>query len=162
IGGVEGTVTFAPGMVGQAFQFNGSQDSGINLGDVPAFNFTQADSFSIEAWINISGLAVAPNDGQHLVSLNYSCSPTVQALALTSTGIAFFLVRDADNLAGSVSTPSALALNTWYHLVGVREVAGTTKTLKLFLNGQLVSSAPDPTTGALTNHGFDYIGKRFF
>jgi hypothetical protein len=163
-GAIEGTVTFAQGKIGQAFQFNGSQDSGINLGDVPAFNFTQADSFSIEAWINISGLAVLPNDGQMIVALNYLCGQngdTAQVLALTSDGKAFFMVRDADSVSGVVSTPSALALNTWYHLVGVREVTGTTKTLKLFLNGLQVSSAPDPTTGSLTNHGFDYIGKRF-
>jgi len=52
-------------------------------------------------------------------------------------------------------------MNTWYHLVGVREVTGAAKTLKLFVNGLLVSSTPDPTTGRLDNFGPDYIGRRF-
>src|SRR5262245_28791190 len=55
-GAIGGTVTFAPGKVGQAFKFNGNQDDGINLGDVADFNFSPASSFSIESWINISAL----------------------------------------------------------------------------------------------------------
>jgi len=160
----EGTVTFAPGKVDQAFKFNGNQSDGINLGDVPAFNFAPTDSFSIEAWVNISALAVAPDDGQVIVALNYRCGQngdTAQVLAIQNSGRAFFLVRDANSLSGAVFSPSSLATNTWYHLVGVREVTGSGKTVKLFLNGVLVASAPDLSTGSLVNNGPDYIGRRF-
>src|SRR5437764_10281084 len=45
-GTLEGSTTFAPGKIGQAFKFNGNQSDGINLGDVPSFNFAPTDSFS--------------------------------------------------------------------------------------------------------------------
>src|SRR5438477_1340641 len=67
----EGTVTFSPGNVGQAFKFNGNQSDGVNLSDVPSFNFAPTASFSVEAWVNVSGPPVPPNDGLMIVSLNY-------------------------------------------------------------------------------------------
>src|SRR5579859_7024838 len=47
-GTLAGSAGFTNGMVGEGFLFNGS-DGGVNLGDVPAFDFAPNSSFSIEA-----------------------------------------------------------------------------------------------------------------
>jgi hypothetical protein len=157
----EGSVTFARGTIGQAFQFNGSQSDGVNLGDVADFDFTPTSSFTIEAWINISALAIAPDDGQVIVALNYKCSNTTQVLAIQNTGKAFFQVRDVNGFGGLAISPSDVSLNTWHHIAGVREVTGSGKTVKLFIDGVLAASTVDMSTGSLVNNGPDYIGRRF-
>ncbi len=152
-----------PGKVGGAFQFNGMDGGGgVNLGNVPAFDFTQSSSFTIEAWVNSLGVTVPPNDGQVIVILNYNCSNTVQALGIQAgTERVFFQVRDANGVsAGGLFSPTALSKNTFHHVVGVREVVGITRTLSLYVDGVLVASAADPTTGALAINTPDLIGRR--
>ena len=114
-GTLEGEATFSAGKVGQAFKFNGNQSDGINLGDVASFNFSPTDSFSVEAWVNVSGLPVPPNDGFMIVSLNYQCSNTAQNLAIGAGGTAHFQVRDASGAGGLAISPSALSLNYLTH-----------------------------------------------
>src|SRR5438067_5189192 len=160
-GTLEGEATFSAGKVGQAFKFNGNQSDGINLGDVASFNFSPTDSFSVEAWVNVSGVPVPPNDGFMIVSINYQCSNTAQNLAIGAGGTAHFQVRDASGAGGLAISPSALSVNTWHHVAGIREVTGSNKTVKLYIDGVLVASAPDPSTGSLVNSGPDYIGRRF-
>src|SRR5437868_8309554 len=47
-GTLEGAATFAIGKAGQAFSFNGvNGGGGVNLGNVPAFDFTPTASFSV-------------------------------------------------------------------------------------------------------------------
>jgi YVTN family beta-propeller protein len=165
IGGNNGTleagVTFAPGEVGQAFRFNGIEGGGgVNLGNVPAFDFTPSTSFTIEAWVN-SFAASVPPAGQAIVTLNYNCSNTLQQLAIqTGTERAYFQVRDADGVsAGALFSPTALSKNTFHHVAGVRQVVGLTKTVSLYVDGVLVATAADPTTGALAINTPDTIGR---
>src|SRR5882724_8882780 len=85
-GGITGSVTFGPGKVHQAFWFHGQQNDGVNLGAVPAFDFTATSSFSIEAWANVATLPVQlPDDGYVIVALNYNCNlptPATEMLAI--------------------------------------------------------------------------------
>lgn len=165
-GGITGNVTFGPGKVHQAFWFQGQPSDGVNLGDVPAFNFTATSSFSIEAWVNVATLPVAlPNDGYTIVSLNYRCTlptPATEMLAIQGvTGKAFFMVRDANGQQVTLLSPAQVPTRTWIHLVGVRDTSCSPKKVYLYMNGALVASAIDPTTASLANVGPDYIGRRF-
>jgi hypothetical protein len=168
-GGINGTVSFAAGKVGQAFQFHGNQNDGVNLGNVSAFNFTASSSFSIEAWVNVAALSVASgNDGLVIVSLNYSCTvatPAAEVLAIQAgTWKALFMVRDANGHQGTLLSPNPVPAGTWIHLVGVRNASCSPKRISLYMNGSLVASAPYNTAASLSNVGPigpDYIGRRF-
>ena len=158
---------YGPGAVRQAFRFTGQQSDGVNLGDVAAFDYTGASSFSIEAWVNVDALTVAPgNDGMVIVSLNYRCNlPTPNTVATETLAIqagtwkAFFQVRDAGGNQAIVLTPNAVPTGRWIHLVGVRDASCL--KIRLYMNGSLVASAADPTGGQLWNAGPDFIGRRW-
>ena len=57
VGGNHGTLvngaTFAPGMVGQAFSFDGVDDY-VNIGDIAEFEITSTSSMSIVGWVKTS------------------------------------------------------------------------------------------------------------
>ena len=147
-----------PGQIGGAFQFDGVNDY-LSLGNVPEFNFTQSDSFTFEAWVNRFGNT--SQGAQAVLHLNYSCSNTVQGLGLTATGIPSFGLRDSFAVSNDVTATTPLTNNTFYHLVGVREVAGSEKWLHLYVDGQWVATAPDTTSGGLASSAADFIGRRF-
>ncbi len=60
-----------------------------------------------------------------------------------------------------VGGASPLSNNTFHHLVGVRDVAAGETTLRLYVDGQLVATAPDASTSGLSSGAIDYIGRRF-
>jgi len=156
------TITNA-GKVGGAFLFNGVS-GGVSLGNVPDLDFAPDSSFSLEAWFNTFGPTPPAQDGQAILMLNYDCTPTVQALVIVNTppdfGVLNFVVRDANNMQGLVLTPP-VSSNAFHHVVGVREVVGSVKTLRIYLDGVLADTQPDPTTGALAiTSAADWIGRR--
>jgi hypothetical protein len=158
-GTIQGTVTFTNGQTGGGFRFNGFS-GGVNLGDVTAFDWTQTNSFTLAAWVNTFGLIGPFNDGQMIVVLNNNCGNTVQSLAIDNTGRPSFGVRDADDHLGILRSPSAVTSNQFHYVVGVREVSGSGKTLRLYIDGALVGMTNDPTTGVLANNAPDWIGRR--
>jgi len=167
VSGHNGTVgdhtSFATGELGNAFSFDGQGNdpsSGIDLGNVADFDFGPTNGFSVSAWFKCFGLTDAVNDGQHIVSLNYSCSPTLLALALSGNSTVGFEIRDVNNVQAYVPSPAPISFNRFYHVVGVREVNETGNTLRLYLDGVLVNSAPDPTTATLAGTYDDVIGRR--
>jgi hypothetical protein len=168
-GSLESGVTAGnAGQVGGAFQFDGSSfGGGVNLGNVPDLDFTSSDSFSIEAWFNSFGPSPPPNDGQIIVRLNNQCvggSPD-QSIGMGNNqgspyGEVFFQVRDVNGITAAVTTPAALTSNQFHHVVGVREVNGGAKTVRLYVDGALVGSQPDLSTGSLAINAPDLIGRR--
>ncbi len=82
-GTMESGAGWAPGQIGQAFSFTGQATAGgVNLGNVPAFDFTPTSSFTMEAWINSVG-TTSPYH-QVIIMLNYNCGTpgTLQTLAI--------------------------------------------------------------------------------
>jgi hypothetical protein len=160
-GTVDG-VTFSGGKVGQAFLFDGVND-GVNLGNVPAFDFAPDSSFSFEAWFKSFGPTPPPNDSQAILVLNNNCGNTAQFLSLrnldVSYGVVEFFLRDANGVFASTASPP-VSSNQFHHVVGVREVNGAVKTLRLHVDGVLVDTETDPSTGALTLSAADWIGRR--
>jgi hypothetical protein len=164
-GALENGVSFAPGLVERAFRFNGT-NGGVDLGNAAAFDFGPDSSFTIEAWFDSFGPTPPPNDGQIIVALNDLCgdSAPAQVLALcrepgANTTRLCFNVRDVNGLQATVESPEP-PRNAFHHVAAVREVNGTNKTLRLFVDGALVGSAPDPTTGSLAAAVPDTIGRR--
>ena len=156
-GMLEGTVTYAPGKVGQSFKFNGNNYDGVNLGDVPDLNFSPDSEYTISAWINLAELV---ETWSSIILLNYPCKSTEQGLVVDKNRVSF-VIRDSYGISVNVTSANEISKKTWYHIVGVREVNSTEKLLKLYINGKLAASAIDKTSGQLANSGSDYIGRRY-
>jgi hypothetical protein len=157
-GGGSAAPTYAPGRFGQAFQFNGS-DQSVSIPDIHADldNWTQ---FSLEAWVNLDLTADVPGPapgrmifskvGNAADQVNYNqgyqfgpgYNATKIFLAFNTNGQAWpGCVTVAD-----LGVP--LATNTWYHLVGTYDH----NAAKIYLNGvPLVTNVIGPVT--LQNSG---------
>jgi hypothetical protein len=163
-GTLQGGVTITnAGEVGGAFLFDGVS-GGVDLGYVPDLDFAPDSSFSLEAWFNTFGPTSPAQDSQAIIMLNYNCTPTVQGLLIGNNppnfGVGSFLVRDTNGLQGVANSPPVSSTG-FHHLVGVREVSGGVKTLRVYLDGVLADTQPDPTTGALAGAPVtDWIGRR--
>ena len=163
-GALNGTATYAPGMVAQAFSFtnNGYVEVPDNQAHIPQ------GSFTIDAWVRPH--SKAPR--QSVVS-KFECggvclpgvSNSMYTLLLAS-GNASAVVRDTD-----AGVPNGLTLmgpfvadGYWHHLAMVREMA--TKQLLLYVDGVLVASATlnAGSDGVLKNEDFLpdslYIGAK--
>lgn len=154
-GTVKGGVKFAPGVAGQAFDFNGI-DGRINVGNAPSLHLSSGD-FSISAWVNFRTLrcphvktdnpgdmAIAykmlpigdwegGEDGWALVKQNdnhfwfgFGAGPGNNGLGL--------------NYPTMLRSTTAVTPGVWYHVVVVK----TAEHFSLYVNGSMESSKPVP------------------
>lgn len=156
--------SFAPGLSGEAFSFSGLEAAGyrgVILGNSPDFDFAPASSFTIEAWVNSLGPPIPPHDSQTILVFNRFCGPApIQVLAISDSGRLLFQVTDtAGATAGPLLSPEPLSYGSWHHVAASREVLGGEKTLKVYVDGVLVASAADPSTGNLApRSAIDMVG----
>jgi hypothetical protein len=157
-GSIEGNVTFARGIVGQAFVFDGI-DSGINLGDVSQFDLTTGSNLTVEGWVLYRGATAA--DGEFITAFNYGCTAEEQSVVFVNDGFISIETRDADrNLSDAVaSTP--FPLDAFHHFAATRSVTADGANLSLYVDGEIVARAPDIATSTFATTADDYIGKRF-
>ena len=140
IGGNHGTLrngaTFAPGMVGQAFSFDGS-GTYVNIPDSPSLD---VPSITVAAWINIRRHRRAQQDYNFASRWFVVPAPGVLGQLSWEFGIrgerlGALIASDCstnDNVQISANT---LATDRWYHIALV--VDGTKKVAGLYLDGQL-------------------------
>jgi hypothetical protein len=131
-GVLQGGATFAPGEVGQAFSFNGTNAS-IQVADAPNLRFTNA--MTVEAWI-------FPNRwGGHTREIvskweggseqrSYDCNLTVDGRF--NCGIS----PDGTSSATGVSSTNTIPTNAWSHVAAVYDGV----SLSLYVNGQFDSA----------------------
>jgi hypothetical protein len=150
-----------PGRVGGAFEFDGST-SGLQIGNGnnPDLDFGPDASFSFDVWFNRYGTSPSGQQGQSLIMLNYDCSPTLQGMVVQNTGRLFFQSRDQNGGTSYVMSPGLIPAQEWHHAVGVREVTNGVRTLRLYLDGELVDMVHDQSTGVLASGASDWIGRR--
>jgi hypothetical protein len=131
-GTLQGGTTFAPGEVGQAFNFNGTS-AYVQVADSPNLRFTTA--MTIEAWVYVrtSGgsfreIASKWEGGSNQRSYVFDIYPDGRAeFAVNSDGVSSII---------SAFSANPIPTNQWSHLAGVYD--GT--SVKLYLNGALQSS----------------------
>ncbi len=139
---LNGSVTYAPGLVGQAFSFNGTNGYVAlpdNLFPVPATGSTTQSPFSFEVWFKL-----APGGGGVILSQQVN-SPYgtgggyVPAIYIDTTGrlrVSMFW-RNSTNTLGGFG-PSFTESSRFHHLIVTFN--GTHE--KIFLDG--VDTVPDP------------------
>jgi hypothetical protein len=152
--------TYTTGMVGKAFNFDGSDDR-VQLTDNPSLQFTT--SFSIEGWIEVKGFPTgAPDDhGEIFFRGDDRGGLDPYSLSIEPDGTLHFQVTDATNTSATVVAP--IAANQWVHVAGTLDDA--TGTMSLYENGaiaaqEITTIRPfqnlDPTQNpsiAIGNHG---------
>src|SRR5262249_50778168 len=107
-GSTSGTVLYAPGVFGQAFQFNGN--SSVVIPNSASLNPTAA--ISVEAWVYTSN----PRQPADLVTKDGENVDRQFILNLQSTG----RFRAHIGVAGALrffDGATTIAANTWYHVV---------------------------------------------
>jgi prepilin-type processing-associated H-X9-DG protein len=120
-------IKYAPGKVGQAFDFDGKSRQRVAVPDHPDFRLTNA--LTIEGWIyprQYGGIIFFYGDDR--------AGLDPYSLDLNSPGFIAFQIDDSKNQAARIEAP--IQLNQWQH---VAATFGARGTMHLFINGELVA-----------------------
>ena len=131
-GTLENGAGFAPGEIGQAFNFqNGSYvNAGTSASLAPA-------TITVEYWVY--GRSVNSDYTQTLSRWgNSSSSPNSWIFDYAPNGIYYFSVDNASGTQANAGSAAPLALNAWHFVAGTYN--GT--TVSLYVDGQLAGTAP--------------------
>ncbi len=143
VGGHQGTLvngaTFAPGLVGQAFSFDGV-NAYVSVADAPDLNPTSA--MTVEAWINPSG-HVGSFDPVVKKAGEGFAQQDGYTLEFSGNGILFFVYLSGVGWISN-SQPAFVPLGSWTHVAGVYDGAA----IRLYVNGALVG-APRAAAGSI-------------
>jgi subtilisin-like proprotein convertase family protein len=144
-----GGVTFAPGVVGQAFNFNGGQQ--VQVADAPNLMLTNA--VTVEGWVlthsSSTGTIVQRGDNRA------GFDPYDLGVGPPTTGGQCDLQWEIEADDGTASVLlGPMDLNVFTHVAGTYSFDGTNSHQFLYINGQLVSSNQSTIQpiGVLTAH----------
>ena len=166
-GTLQNHATFAPGVVSQAFSFDGVDDF-VEIAD--AANLDIPGSLTVDAWIKLDQLR--PSGVHNIISkensnlpldVNYNLHVLNNRLffAVTFNAAAAFASGSGGCDAGGCFVTGSTDLDTaaFHHVAGVYD--DSAKTMKVYLDGALDGTATFTTTGSpQTNNQNVRIGKR--
>jgi hypothetical protein len=143
--------TDASGRTSGACSFDGST-SYISVADGPDVDFGNRD-FTVSFWVNKKQNTSAWDNSGGVNKWNSSTIPATNewGLHLSSTAsnnTPGFFIESGVTTYQAVAT-SSLALNTWYHLVGIR----IGSQLKIYVNGVLEGTGTLPASASVNNVG---------
>jgi sugar lactone lactonase YvrE len=127
-------VSYATGEVGQAFSFDGADDS-ANVADSSSLAFTQ--SFTIEGWIKVNGLPTNSNFGSIMFRGDDRGGLDPYVLSVQPNGNLSFLVTPAVTNGSNIQTP--IATGQWTHIAATLDDA--TGLMSLYVNGALAAQS---------------------
>ncbi|MDB4950710.1 MAG: cell wall/surface repeat protein [Gemmatimonadetes bacterium] len=129
-----GGLTYVPGLVGQALQFNG-QDAYVNIPYIPAMNFSPTGQFTMEGWVNpgeqnsFEALFVkSPDNGHWDYGLYLNPNNDHQVFVYAYTPNTFM---SGYNLVHVVSSQTSTVIGQWFHVA----VAYDNGNWTLYVNG---------------------------
>jgi hypothetical protein len=133
-GTANGGLTYVPGMVGQALQFNG-QDAYVNIPYSPSMNFEPTGQFTMEGWVNpgeqnsFEALFVkSPESGRWDYGLYLNPNNDHQVFVYAYTPNTFM---SGFNLVHVVSSQTSTVIGQWFHVA----VAYDNGSWTLYVNG---------------------------
>lgn len=124
-GTLTGTITFSSSTAGILI-FGGGY---ISLNQNVLLNLNSVSNWSIETWVYRTGLGTSFRSDIIGIDISGNINSTTMSI---SNGGSFFIGGDGGaNMNPVVSASQTISLNTWYHLVAVKN--GT--NIKLYVNG---------------------------
>lgn len=144
-GTLQNGATFAPGMVGQAFHFDGVDDY-ATIPSSPDLNPTSA--ITLEAWIKPNSVGDAQRG---IVGTWDDISGNKRTYMLWITE---FLISHSGGDYPRVPAPNPLQVNVWQHIAGTFD--GT--VMRLYLDGVLAGETVSSGPIATNDHPF-FIGR---
>ncbi len=154
--GINQNVTYTNGVVGQAFNFNGSASSYISVPASTNLNIGATGSgITIEGWINPNYSAA-----QDLPIVEWDSASTdgVQLWAETSYRLYMNLKDTAGNAHTLFSPNNLINTNTWQHVAGTYNK--NTGIAALYINGVAVASTNFGNITPQTTYSLLNIGRR--
>jgi hypothetical protein len=130
-GTLVGGVTFAPGVVGQAFSLNGTS-AYVSVPDAPSLNLTGA--ITVATWINPTA-HMGPYDPIVKKAGGGTAQQGGYALEFLGNNVVFWVY--ISGLGWSASPTAFVPLGQWSHVAGTYDGSG----LSLFVNGQLIGTS---------------------
>jgi hypothetical protein len=136
---------WASGKFGNSIKTDGVNDyalvthnSTLNLG-------ATTDSYTVEAWLYKNS-----NGDTHIITKGNSGTSNAFMLEGWSSGYVGFYILDTNgNNTGMFTNNISVPTKTWFHLVGVRDVAAD--KVRLYVDGVLKVEMTDPTTATCAN-----------
>ncbi|HEV2435683.1 MAG TPA: YDG domain-containing protein [Verrucomicrobiae bacterium] len=141
-----GATATAPGMVGTAFSFDGTNGF-VQVPDSPVFRPT---NLTVEAWVLFYSLDSSSDSRpghQYMVFKQNTQSGNFEGFGLGKDRIAdinpngdffYFNVSSSNGVTAEVDSFTTVTTNVWYHVAGVRGP----DYIQLYVNGQLEGQAP--------------------
>jgi len=161
-GTLQNGTTFAPGLVLQAFHFNGANNY-VSIADTPSMDFGTGN-FTIELWVNFDSLGQDQELIQQVIGNGADAPTYFLEYDFTSPhpNTLRFRISNPNSNQNDLFAPVSLVVGQWYHIAAVRQ--GNTSSL--YLNGSLVGSQTagsniDTGTGGITTLGALANGGRY-
>ena len=133
---------FAPGMVGQAFSFDGVDDV-VDIPDSSSLDFPNAP-FTVEMW----AYRTSTSPLQHLLGKRNNCTGSNTEgnyqLGWNSAGGGHYFFGNPGG--PETAAPADFPLNTWVHIAGTFDGSN----YRLYINGELIQTVPG-TTGPVND-----------
>lgn len=147
--------TYGTGKVGQAFSFDGTANSYVEIADHPSLNPT--DAFTIDGWFYIDPNAPGNVGGESALAAKTSGGVGdggwflwFQDSAAYTKALRFDIMTWGSPAWPYAEVNNAITSAGWYHIAGVFDLASSPQA-KLYLNGVLVASSTS-TIGAIVNN----------
>jgi len=134
------------GTVGKAQNF--ARNTGLMVAHNARFDFANADSFTIEAWVKLD--VTSCEQPKVFVGKYSSGASWWLGCSRTSAGdVATFSGRDSSGVSFVVQGTQSLTDGKWHHVVGRRN--GTTTTFRVFVDGVQQDSLFSTFSGSISN-----------
>lgn len=142
-----GNVSWITGKLSGGLKFNGNNDVVRIPETASTTDLGNADSYTVSAWVKTTDATAGTDDIVAKHGSNTGAAPL--RIYLTSTArVPGFVIRDAST-GRDVTGTAGVNDGRWHHIVGVRDVAND--AVYLYVDGLLVDSDSDNTTGSLAN-----------
>ena len=132
-GTLQGGVSYAPGVTGQAFSFDGTNGV-VHIPDSDNLKFTR--SFTISAYIYVKAYSATSDGSQIFFRGDDRIGVDPYFLRLNQDGTVAFAVSDASDNLNYTQSNSTIALNRWVLVTATLD--DTTGKLSLYFGSQLV------------------------